>query len=31
MLYGKNHRYAASLLGGQVDVVRHDLAEEDED
>jgi Family of unknown function (DUF6188) len=30
-LYGKNHGYAASLPHGQVHVVRHDLAEEDED
>ncbi len=30
-LYGKYHGYAACLPHGEVHVVRHDLAEEDED
>jgi hypothetical protein len=30
-LYGKYHGYAACLPRGEVHVVRHDLAEEDED
>jgi hypothetical protein len=30
-LYGKYHGYAACLPRGEVQVVRHDLAEEDED